>query len=216
MVDQTLLPAITATIRANEIGGGSPYELEYACKDKSGASFGFMQGDTNANDLARQTLRNVFAAAGVPPADAERILAAVCRGLPNGNPLTAADAATANGALASDAGRPLVDAMDQALMQHVLNDLDRCEAAAATRGQTLSGLAHLFVAPWINMTGAPTTLVTWLKGAAINGIPAPAGPEVEGGEVSAYLHSQSYFQNNPKNFKHYVESVNAGAPLLPA
>ncbi|WP_394761044.1 hypothetical protein [Phenylobacterium sp.] len=215
MVDATLLPAITATVRANEIGAGTPYELEYARKDKSGASFGFMQGDTNANALARQTLQDVCAAANVDPAAASRILTAVCRGLPHGNPLNPSDTATANGALASAAGRPLVDAMDLTLMQRVLNDLDRCIAAAATRGQTLSGVAHLFIVPWINMTGAPNTLMTWLKGIPINGIPAPAGPEVEGDEVSAYLHSQTYFQNNPKNFKHYVEAVNTGAPLLP-
>jgi len=215
VVDQTLVPAISATVRANEIGGASPYELSYARKDKSGASFGFMQGDTNANPLARQTLRDVFNAGKVDTAAASRILTAVCRGLPGGNPLDAADTATANAALHSAAGRPLVDAMDLRLMQGVLNNLDRCVAAAQTRGQTLSGLAHLYIAPWINMTGAPTTLITWLKGATVNGVAAPVGPVVDGDEVSVYLHSQTYFQNNPKNFKHYVESVNAGAPLLP-
>ena len=42
MVDKSLLPAIRETIKQNEIGSRTPYELSYARKGKSGASFGFM------------------------------------------------------------------------------------------------------------------------------------------------------------------------------
>jgi len=113
MVDQALLPAIDATIRQNEIGNGSPYQLSFACKGKSGASFGFMQGDTNVSSLARNTLTQVLAAAGVDQATSARILAALSCALPNGNPLSGPDTALVNNALSSAAGQPIVDAMEQ-------------------------------------------------------------------------------------------------------
>ena len=215
MVAEVLLPAIRATIHANEIGAGSPYVLDYARKGKSGASFGFMQGDTNVSDLARRTLRQVLAAADADQATIDRILSALSRALPNGDPLTAVDAATANGALGSARGREIVDDMDNQLMQTVLTGLDTCEAAAATRAMTLTPIAHLYIAPWINMSGAPTLMNAWLKGAAVHGVPAPIGPQVQGEEVVAYLQSLAYFQTNPKNFKHYEECVTTGAGLLP-
>src|SRR4051812_22929089 len=40
-----LTAALKAAVRKNEIGDASPYQLSFARKDKSGASFGFMQGD---------------------------------------------------------------------------------------------------------------------------------------------------------------------------
>ena len=55
LVDATLLPAIRAAIKANEIGTESPYRLSYARLGVSGASFGIFQGDTNVNHEARAT-----------------------------------------------------------------------------------------------------------------------------------------------------------------
>jgi len=43
-----LQAAIRFGLRLDEIGGGSPYKLCFAGKGKSGASFGFMQGDMAA------------------------------------------------------------------------------------------------------------------------------------------------------------------------
>jgi len=115
MVGQQFIPAIRETVKLNEIGSGSPYKLEFAKKGTSGASFGFMQGDTNPQPDARDTLRAVLAAAGQAQDFIDRILAALSRPLPNGNPLNQADTDTVNAALASATGRPLVDAMPQDL-----------------------------------------------------------------------------------------------------
>jgi hypothetical protein len=215
MVDASLLPAITETIRQNEIGAASPYVLGFARLGKSGASFGFMQGDTNVSPLARATLAKVLAAAAMAQADIDRIMAALSQALPDGNPLSDADTAAVNAALASDSGRPLVDQMDQTLMQGVLKGLDGCIAAAASDGMTLDPIVNLYIAPWINMTGTPTLLKTWLAGAAVMGVPAPTPPKVKEADIVAYLQATSYFQAHPRNFAHLEQCVAAGAALLP-
>jgi hypothetical protein len=215
MVDVALLPAIRATIRQNEIGNQSPYRLSYAELGKSGASFGFMQGDTNVSALARDTLRQVLTAAAVAPGTVDNILAAVSQPLPHGNPLSAADTDTVNAALSSGAGRPLVDAMDNTLLTNVLSGVDSCVAAAATHGIAMAPLAYLYIAPWINMSGAPTLLITWLKGSAVFGVPPPAPPNVTEANIQAYLQATAYFHAHPKNFAHLEECVAVGAKLLP-
>ena len=214
MPDAALLPALKEAIRQNEIGPASPYILSYARKGKSGASFGAMQGDTNVSPRARSTLRDVLAAAGCDQPTVDRILHALSAALPNGSPLNSADAHTANAALDSAAGRALVDAMDEALLEVVLDGLDSCLAASATRGLGIEPLACLYIAPWINMSGAPTLLNAWLKGAAIHGVPPPAGPQVLAADVAAYLQSCAYFQTHPKNFIHYQQCVELGAQKL--
>jgi hypothetical protein len=215
MVDQTLMPAITETIRQNEIGQASPYVVSFARLGKSGASFGFMQGDTNVSPLARQTLQQVLAAAQVAQADAAQILAALSQALPHGNPLSAADTTTTNGALASAEGRALVDRMDQALMQVVVEGLDSCAAAAAGHGLGLEPIVNLYIAPWINMSGKPTLLNTWIAGAAVHGVPAPTPPLVGRANIEAYLQATAYFQAHPRNFAHIEQCVELGARRLP-
>jgi hypothetical protein len=209
------LPAISATIRENEINGGSPYVLGFAQKGQSGASFGFMQGDMHVSQLARDTMGQVLTAAGTPQAKIAEIMAALTPALPNGNPLNAADTSTVNAALNSASGQPLVDAMDQQLLQGVLHGVDACVAAAQTRAMTLAPLAYLYIAPWINMSGPPSLMLAWLKGAPVNGVPAPGPPTVEADEVIAYLQSLAYFQQHPKNFAHYQQCVQKSAALLP-
>jgi hypothetical protein len=86
MVEQALLPAIEKTIQENEIGGGSPYVLDFARKGKSGASFGFMQGDTNASQQASHTLAKVLAAAEVAQRTIDRIIGVLGKPLPGGKP----------------------------------------------------------------------------------------------------------------------------------
>jgi hypothetical protein len=216
MVDQALLPAITLTIRRNEIGNGSPYVLSFARLGKSGASFGFMQGDTNVSALARDTLGRALAAGGVDAATAQRIVTALSRALPGGNPLDSADTTLADDALASAGGRAVVDAMDQELFQVVTRGLDSCIAAAATRALAIAPLAVLYIAPWINMSGAPTLLNAWLRGAAVHGVPAPSAPTVTADDVIAYLQATAYFQAHPRNFSHLEACVQAGEARLPA
>lgn len=215
MVDNRLLPAIRETIRQNEIGDATPYCLSFAEKDKSGASFGFMQGDTNVSALARTTLSQVLTAATVPAAQAARILAALSRPLPNGNPLSANDTRTSNQALASPKGQTLVDAMDQQLLTGVLHGLDSCIAVAKARAMTLAPIANLYIAPWVNMSGPPTLLNSWIGGAPIFGLPPPVPPQVTQDNMRAYLQATAYFHNNPRNFAHLEACIAKGAVLLP-
>lgn len=215
MVAKNLLPAIRETIKQNEIGNQTPYVLSYAEKGKSGASFGAMQGDTNVSALARNVLSNVLAAAGAAKADINRIMTAVSKALPHGNPLSAADTKLANNALASAKGRKLVDAMDDRLLSDVLTGVDACIAAAASRKVTISPIAHLYIAPWINMSGPPSLLKTWLAGTPVYGLTPPPPPEVIAEEMESYLQATAYFQAHPRNFVHYKQCVDIGAKLLP-
>ena len=105
--------------------------------------------------------------------------------------------------------------MDGLLLQDALEGLDRCIAAAQSNGLTVEPLACLYIIPWINMSGPPSLILKWLKGAAINGVPAPTAPVVEADDVISYLQSLAYFQANPKNFVHYEQCVQKGAVLLP-
>jgi hypothetical protein len=215
MVAQQIIPAIRETVKLNEIGSGSPYKLEFAKKGTSGASFGFMQGDTNPQPDARNTLRAALAAAGEAQDFIDRILAALSRALPNGNPLSQPDTDTVNAALNAATGRPLVDAMDMRILQGLLDDVDACIASAATRDVSIEPLALLYIAPWINMTGAPNKLRSWLAGTAVNGLVSPT-PTVRGADMATYLRTMKFYVDNPRNFQHLQDCVNGGARLLPA
>jgi len=214
MVDRALYPAIRAAIKQNELGNASPYRLSYARLGQSGASFGIFQGDTNVNARARQTLTDVLNAAGLAPDAVSAIMTAVCRPLPDGNPLAPDDANMVDAALASDLGRPLVDAMDDQLMRTVLAGIDSCVAASGAR--TIDPAAQLYMALWINMTGAPTKLCKWLQGAEVAGLAPPAGDTVGIEDIEAYLQASAHFRQNPRNFAHLQASVRAGAAALPS
>jgi hypothetical protein len=213
MVDVSLLPAIRAAIRANELGPASPYKLSYARLGQSGASFGIFQGDTHVNGTARSTLQAILNGAGADGPAVARIMAAVSVACPQGNPLNPADTTLANAALSSTAGQAAVDAMDNQLMQVVLKGLDNCITGAGDL--PIDGEALLYMALWINMTGAPTTLVKWLGGLTVSGVPAPVGPSVCVADIQAYLKATAYFTNHPQNFAHMQASVAVGVPLLP-
>lgn len=213
MVDTTLLPAIKAAIQANEIGDASPYVLSFAGLGTSGASFGIFQGDTNTNPTARATLRQVLQACDVAGVDA--IMAAVSQPCPNGNPLPADQTQAVNAALDGATGRPIVDAMDDTLLNVVLGYIDDCAAAAATVTQTIAPEAQLYIALWVNMTGAPTTLKRWLSGTVVEGLAPPAGPVVSAADMQAYLQKTQFFTQNPRNFTHMQQSVAAGTAQLP-
>jgi hypothetical protein len=216
MVDTALLPAIRAAIKANELGSISPYCLSYARKGSSGASFGVFQGDTNVNHDARATLLEALQTFGADEPTCNRILAAVGQPCPDGNPLAAADASLANEALASDDGKRLVDAMDDDIFEVVLGELDSCVAAASKRNQTIAPEALLYIALWVNMTGAPDTLCKWLSGTQEVGLTPPVGPTVTALNLQNYLQANTYFRLHPKNFVHMGDSVKAALPLLPA
>jgi hypothetical protein len=214
MVDTALYPAIRAAIKQNELGTASPYCLSYARLGQSGASFGIFQGDTNVNPLARSALADVLNAAGVDTPTADAILAAVSRPLPQGSPLSADDSALVDKALAAGSGQTIVNQMDDQLMQTVLNGIDSCIAASGSR--PIDPEAQLYIALWVNMTGAPTTLAKWLGGTEIAGAAPPDGPTVAATDLENYLQVSAYFRQNPRNFAHMQASVEAGVALLPA
>jgi hypothetical protein len=216
MVDTALVPAIKSAIKANEIGDASPYVLSYARLGASGASFGIFQGDTNVNHTARATLLKALQANGTDADAVTRIMAAVSQPCPNGNPLSPDDTIAANAALSSDGGQALVDAMDATLLNVVLGELDSCIAAANTRTQTIDPEALLYIALWVNMTGAPDTLDKWLSGTQEVGLAPPVGPVVTPQNLQNYLQANVYFRLHPRNFVHMQDSVNIAVPLLPS
>jgi len=216
MVDTTLVRPIRGAIKENELGNISPYRLSYARLGASGASFGIFQGDTNVNHTARATLLSALQAANTDADAVARIMAAVSHPCPNANPLSADDSAAADAALSCVGGRALVDAMDDTLLSVVLGELDGCIAAAATRNQTIDPQALLYIALWVNMTGAPDTLNKWLSGTQELGLAPPVGPVVTPQNLQNYLQANVYFRLHPRNFVHMQDSVTAAVPLLPA
>jgi hypothetical protein len=216
VVDVAVIPAIKVAIQTNELGKASPYCLSYACLGASGASFGIFQGDTNVNHEARDTLLQALTAAGGSEDVCNRIIAAVSKPCPNGNPLSQDDTMFANAALASTEGRALVDAMDDRLLRVVLGELDTCVAAAATTRQTIESVVLLYIALWVNMTGAPGTLNKWLSGTEEVGLASPVGPMVTQQNIENYLQANTFFRLHPRNFVHMQDSVRAAVPSLPA
>ena len=69
------------------------------------------------------------------------------------------------------------------------------------------------MALWINMSGPPSTLLTWLSGHSVamagSSVPSP-GPVVDAAAIQAYLRATRYFRDNPRNFTHLTECAAAG------
>jgi hypothetical protein len=215
MPDDSLKPALRTALRIHEIGSSSPYQLFFAGKGNSGASFGFMQGDLAARQQnVTDTFRKVLAAAGIVPAKIESLRRPLAVHIIV-NPLSRADTDLVNAALLQ--GRLDVDAMDEEILQGVYDELDTCIRSAGGAGRTIDPKALLFAALWINMSGAPTKLLTWLNGGDPNlGRPVPPpGVVVTAQQIEAYLRATNYYISNPGNFPHLLQSVDAGARLLP-
>lgn len=215
MPSDAMKPGLRAALRMHEIGKASPYQLFFAGKGKSGASFGFMQGDLAAGQtVARDTFRRAMADAGMAVPTIDALLQKLSVHL-IGNPLSAPQTAAVNAALL--AGRIHVDAMDEQILQAVYGDLDTCIARAKASHRSMNGEAQIYAALWINMTGAPTKLLTWLGGGdpeLSHPIP-PAGPVVDGAGMRGYLRATRYYTENPQNFAHLQESVDAGLAAMP-
>ena len=99
----------------------------------------------------------------------------------------------------------------------VYGGLDKCISTAAASGRTIDGEALIFMALWINMTGPPSKLLTYLKGGD-PGLTKPipkAGNVVDGPTMDAYLGATDFFVKNQKNLKHMRESQAVGAAQLP-
>ena len=214
MPDEGLKPALRAALRVHEIGDASPYQLSFAGKGKRGASFGFMQGDLAAGQPhVTATFKEILADAGMDGAAVADFLNRLSVHL-MGNPLTSAETAQINAALL--AGKAKVDAMDEGIIGAVYAGLDNCLTTARGAGRTIAPEAQIYIALWINMTGPPSKLLTWLSGGDphLNKPVPPAGAAVRAGDIRAYLQATDYFVQNPRNFMHMVESVAAGMAVM--
>ncbi len=214
MPEDALKPGLRTALRLHEIGDSSPYQLFFAGKSKSGASFGFMQGDMAAGQPeVQQTFRQALAAAGAVPnaiASMEKRLSVHLIA----NPLDFAETTQVNGALL--AGRRLVDAMDETILQKVYDSLDTCIAEASASGRSIAPKALIYMALWINMTGPPTKLLIWLAGGdpVLRRPVPPPGQEVDGPTMETYLQATDYYIENPGNLPHMLQCAAAGAAVL--
>jgi hypothetical protein len=215
MPEERYKPALRQALQFHEIGDKSPYQLFFAAKGKSGASFGFMQGDLAAAQLIVQsTFHQCLSASGFTEDKINGLARQLSVHLIR-NPLSRAETERVNSAL--DAHRDLVDAMDDTILTGVYGGLDKCLAAAEKAKRTIQPLAQLYVAMWINMSGPPTKMLKWLAGDDPQlGVPVePPGKEVDVKAIQAYLKATSYYRENPRNFPHLEESAKAGAKKLP-
>ena len=214
--DIALEAALRTSLRLNEIGDATPYRLFFAAKGASGASFGSMQGDMAAGQQAVQdTFRRALAAAGLPDAEITTFAQHLSVNLIQ-NPLSPEETQRINAALDSPAGRILVDQMDKAIFAEVRQELDRCVAAAVASGRIIAPKAQIYIALWINMTGPPTLLLTWLSGEDVHMasvVPKP-GLIVDGSAMEDYLRATDFFTENPGNLPHILQCAAAGAALL--
>jgi hypothetical protein len=215
MVDPSLLPAIRAALRENEIGNQSPYVLSYAELGNSGGSFGVFQGDACVDQNARAALKQVLVAANANSTTVTRIVSAVSQPCPNGSPLSPADQRTADDALDSPQGRVIVDAMDGKTLQIILGELDTSIAAAQSASKRLDSGSQISIALWVNMAGAPTALNEWIRGATIGGVAPPATATVTRDDVKRYLKGTKFFTLHPRNLIHFEASVDKGLSAAP-
>jgi hypothetical protein len=209
-------PAIRAALRAHEIGNGTPYRLYFAGKGRSGASFGFMQGDLAAGQkVVTDTFVDIMRSAGAGEAKLTQWLKQLSVHVVD-NPLSPKDAAFVDDALAAQSAK--VDAMDETILGDVYASLDKCIAAAGNSGRRMTGRALLYATLWINMSGPPTRLLAWLEGDDPHlGHPVATAPQLIGGDdLRGYLMATNYYMANPGNAPHLDESMQMGALKLPA
>jgi murein DD-endopeptidase MepM/ murein hydrolase activator NlpD len=213
-LDGALKPALRTALRLHEIGDASPYQLSFASKGASGASFGFMQGDLAAGQPeVTRTFHDVLSAANFSEQRIEQLTAKLSVHLV-GNPLSAVDTSAINSALL--ASKNLVDAMDEMIFAGVCRDLQQCIDTAAKAGRCIAPKALIYMALWINMTGPPTKLLTWLTGndPGFGQAVPQAGKLVDGAAIENYLRATSYYVSNPGNFPHLQQCAAAGAAFL--
>jgi hypothetical protein len=214
MPKEDIKPGLRTALRLHEIGNASPYRLFFAGKGTSGASFGFMQGDLNAGQQdVTAAFRNAMSAAGMSDGTIDDLLSRLAVHLLD-NPLSPDETQRVNAALLASKIR--VDAMDEGILQDIYAQLDRCIATAQQANRQIAPKALIYMALWINMTGPPTKLLTWLKGGnpgLVVPLPAP-GNIVEGPDMERYLRATSYYTENPGNLHHMLDSAAKGAAVL--
>ena len=213
-LDPSITDALKVALQQNEIGDASPYQLSYARKDSSGASFGVFQGDTHSDPSALATLANVLKSCAVSDQVASNVLDLVSKPCPSGSPLTSDEEKIVNDALQSPLGQMLVDHMDDRIFQRIVAQLKQCIASAASARFVIETPAQLAISLWANMTGPPDQLAAWLVGTSALGVACPVGPTVSREDIDRYLQATKFFTENPQNFVHFSESVDAGVRKL--
>lgn len=216
MPKEDLKPGLRLALRLHEIGDASPYRLFFAGKGTSGASFGFMQGDLNGGQKdVTEAFRKAMDAAGMSPAAIDSLLARLAVHL-IANPLTPAETQQVNAALL--ASRKLVDEMDEGILQDIYAQLDRCIATANHANRQIAPKAQIYMALWINMTGPPSKLLTWLGGGdpGLQIALPKLGDTVQGPDMERYLRATSYYIENPGNLPHMLQCAAAGMAALGA
>ena len=215
-LSEALKPALRTALRLHEIGDASPYQLFFAGKGASGASFGFMQGDLAAGQPeVTQTFHDALAIAKFAESQIQAFVQRLSVHLIS-NPLDVVDTKSVNAALL--ASRELVDAMDEQILAGVYKDLTRCLQTASDAGRTIAPKAIIFMALWINMSGPPTSLLRWLSGQdpGLSQVIPRAGTMIDGPAMESYLRATAYYRENPGNLPHMLQCAAAGAMMLPS
>lgn len=215
MPDERLKPALRRALQFHEIGDKSPYQLFFAAKGKSGASFGFMQGDLAASQpIVQRTFHQCLSTSGCSEEEINGFARCLSVHLIR-NPLTRAETERINAALNDN--KQLVDVMDDTILSGVYGGLDKCLTTATNAQRTIQPIAQLYIAMWINMSGPPSKMLRWLAGndPELGVRVEPPGRDVDLNAIQTYLKATSYYRENPQNFPHLRESADAGAQRLP-
>jgi hypothetical protein len=114
-----LRTALRHAVRRHEIGEDTPYKLSFAEKGRSGASFGFMQGDLGQNQPeVKAAFRRALVAHNVAEEKISSLMQSLSAPVAR-NPLSEADTKLVNNALDAPKGHLLVDAMDEQAARQV-------------------------------------------------------------------------------------------------
>lgn len=200
--DQNL---VKAAIRANEIGSADIYRLSWAGKGNSGASIGLFQTDLAANSSARAAIWKVLISDGFSGNDATAITSRLSSAQIE-SPFAADVAVQIDAALHTSYGMAVVDGMDASAFSRVLQFL--VPLPSMTVG------AACAAGCWINMTGPPFRLRSWLQGTPDIGLDIPFSglSPVTLSDMYVYLGQCDFYVKNPRNFDHLKVSIASVIP----
>jgi hypothetical protein len=213
--------AIAAAIRWHEVRDNASvaYSLSFARIGNSGASFGFYQHDCAADPGAWTALFNIMTKSGMAADQRARISRVMGHAMPNGWPGSAEDLTAVNAAIRSPAGRAIVDDIDHVTLTGLLTQCGQCVSARGGAGGTIAPAALIGMACWINQSGAPTDLLTWLRSGPVTlgGKEVPRlTPEsaVDEATFFAYYDMIPFVSENPDQRAQMVDAINVGMAKL--
>jgi hypothetical protein len=212
--------AIYAALRWHEVRDSAAvaYRLSFAEIGWSGASFGYLQHDCHTNPDALTVLIQILTNAAVPAVTRGRIVGALRNAAPQ-CPLSAPDLAITNAAIDSIQGRALVDAIDRVTLDGIIAQCERCITARAP--SAISPEALIGMACWINQSGQPTELLTWLRGETtyLGGRPVPPlvpGETVDEAAFFRYYDLIPFVEQNASQGVQMVQAIRFGMASMGA